>query len=102
MRQCLVRAWALRGLRIVLPLAVFCWATDALLGARAYGAGTLVTGSTAPRHARIDLTQMTRATSVIPLQLVTPAMAQNIGPGSHLIIDIPGAGTFASPSLRAP
>ena len=45
-------------------------------------------------RARIDLTQMTRATTVVPLALVTPAMAQNIGPGSHLLIDIPGAGTF--------
>lgn len=92
MRRCLARARAVRGLRIALPLAVFFWATDALLGAQ-YAAGAQVTGSTAPRHARIDLTQMTRATRVIPLQFVTPAMAQNIGPGSHLIIDIPGAGT---------
>jgi hypothetical protein len=43
---------------------------------------------------RLDLTQMTRVTTVVPLALVTPAMAHNIGPGSHLIIDIPGAGTF--------
>ena len=82
MRQYLARARWLRGLRIVLPLAVFFLGADA----RAYAAGS--------RHARIDLTQMTRATRAIPLQLVTPAMAQNIGPGSHLIIDIPGAGTF--------
>jgi hypothetical protein len=92
MRQYLARA--LRELRIVLPLAVFFWGTDALVGVRAYAADAPVTRVTAPRHARIDLTQMTRATRVIPLQLVTPAMAQNIGPGSHLIIDIPGAGTF--------
>jgi hypothetical protein len=37
---------------------------------------------------------MTNVTRTIPAALVTPAMAQNIGPGSHLIIDIPGAGTF--------
>src|SRR5438093_1029480 len=43
---------------------------------------------------RIDLTYMTRITTVVPLALVTPAMAQNIGPGSHLLIDIPGEGTF--------
>src|SRR4029077_1804333 len=43
---------------------------------------------------RIDLTPMTNVTQTIPAALVTPAMAQNIGPGSHLIIDIPGAGTF--------
>lgn len=43
---------------------------------------------------RIDLTPMTRLTTVVPLALVTPAMAQNIGPGSHLLIEIPGAGTF--------
>ena len=51
-------------------------------------------GSTNVVRPRIDLTQMTRATTVVPLALVTPAMAQNIGPGSHLLIDIPGAGTF--------
>jgi hypothetical protein len=45
-------------------------------------------------RARIDLTRMTRITTVVPLALVTPAMAQNIGPGSHLIIEIPDAGTF--------
>jgi hypothetical protein len=43
---------------------------------------------------RINLTSMIRKTRVIPLDLMTPQMAQNIGPGSHLIIDIPNAGTF--------
>ena len=43
---------------------------------------------------RLDLTGATRQTAVVPLALVTPAMAQNIGPGSHLLIEIPGAGTF--------
>jgi hypothetical protein len=43
---------------------------------------------------RLDVTAMTNATTTIPAQLVTPAMAQNIGPGSHLIINIPGEGTF--------
>jgi hypothetical protein len=43
---------------------------------------------------RIDLTHMTRVTTVVPLALVTPGMAQNIGPGSHLLIEIPGEGTF--------
>jgi hypothetical protein len=46
------------------------------------------------RRASIDLTAMTNVTRTIPAALVTPAMAQNIGPGSHLLIDIPGAGTF--------
>jgi hypothetical protein len=43
---------------------------------------------------RIDLTDAINLTRTIPLALVTPAMAQNIGPGSHLLIDIPNAGTF--------
>jgi hypothetical protein len=43
---------------------------------------------------RIDLTHKTRLTTNIPLAAVTPAMAQNIGPGSHLLMEIPGAGTF--------
>jgi hypothetical protein len=43
---------------------------------------------------RIDLTDRLNLTRRIPLALVTPAMAQNIGPGSHLLIEIPNAGTF--------
>jgi hypothetical protein len=43
---------------------------------------------------RIDLTRMTRLTTTVPVALVTPAMAQNIGPGSHLLIEIPDEGTF--------
>lgn len=43
---------------------------------------------------RINLTAMLNRTTVIPAHLVTPAMAQNIGPGSHLLITIPGEGTF--------
>lgn len=43
---------------------------------------------------RINLTAMVNRTKVIPAHLITPAMAQNIGPGSHLLITIPGAGTF--------
>lgn len=94
MNRCLVRARTLRTLRIALPLAVFFWAIDGQLSVQAYAAGARVPGSTTPLRARVDLTPMIRSTRVIPLQLVTPAMAQNIGPGSHLIIDIPGAGTF--------
>jgi hypothetical protein len=56
--------------------------------------GSVRAAETAPRHASIDLTGMTNVTRTIPAALVTPAMAQNIGPGSHLLIDIPGAGTF--------
>jgi len=43
---------------------------------------------------RLDVTGWVNATRTIPAQLVTPAMAQNIGPGSNLLIDIPGEGTF--------
>src|SRR5688572_9867825 len=50
----------------------------------------------APRTYRpkVDVTAMVNRTTVIPAHLVTPAMAQNIGPGSHLLITIPGEGTF--------
>jgi len=46
------------------------------------------------KRARIDLTRMVKQTTKVPLHLMTPEMAQNIGPGSHLIIEIPGEGTF--------
>jgi hypothetical protein len=75
-----------------LELVVLLGATEALAGGRTLEADE--GAAPTPLRARIDLTQMTRVTRTIPLQLVTPAMAQNIGPGSHLIIDIPGAGTF--------
>jgi hypothetical protein len=48
----------------------------------------------ATRRARLDVTTLVDATRTIPLALVTPAMAANIGPGSHLLIEIPGEGTF--------
>jgi hypothetical protein len=48
----------------------------------------------APVRPRLDLTGAIRRTTTVPLALVTPAMAENIGPGSHLLIEIPGAGTF--------
>jgi len=43
---------------------------------------------------RIDLTRMIKKTRVVPRHLMTPQMAENIGPGSHLIIEIPAEGTF--------
>jgi len=76
------------SVRSLVALAFFLCA---LAHASISGAGQ--TSATMVRP-RIDLTQMTRITTVVPLALVTPAMAQNIGPGSHLIIEIPGAGTF--------
>jgi hypothetical protein len=43
---------------------------------------------------RIDLTRMVKRTRKVPEHLMTPQMAENIGPGSHLIIEIPREGTF--------
>ena len=50
--------------------------------------------SAADVRARLDVTGWVDATTTVPAALVTPAMAQNIGPGSHLLIDIPNEGTF--------
>jgi hypothetical protein len=68
---------------------VWCWCALALASVAAAGQ----TPASAVRP-RIDLTNTTRLTTTVPLAAVTPAMAQNIGPGSHLLIEIPGAGTF--------
>ena len=76
------------SVRSLVALAFFLCA---LAHASISGGGQTLANVVRPR---IDLTQMTRITTVVPLALVTPAMAQNIGPGSHLIIEIPGAGTF--------
>lgn len=43
---------------------------------------------------RLNLTGRVRNTTTVPLALITPQMAENIGPGSHLLIEIPSAGTF--------
>jgi hypothetical protein len=43
---------------------------------------------------KLNLTNAIKLTNTVPLALVTPAMASNIGPGSHLLIEIPDAGTF--------
>lgn len=50
--------------------------------------------SAAEVRPRLNVTGWVDATRTIPAALVTPAMAQNIGPGSHLLIDIPNEGTF--------
>lgn len=42
----------------------------------------------------IDLSGKQLALEDVPLHLVTPQMAQGIGPGSHLLITIPNEGTF--------
>jgi hypothetical protein len=83
MKRCLLRSSVLIGLTVALLL-------------RSTGSGALALGQPTVNAVRplIDLTSMIRRTTVVPLALVTPAMAQNIGPGSHLIIEIPGAGTF--------
>lgn len=43
---------------------------------------------------RVDVTAWEDATLTIPLDLVTPASASNIGPGSAIIITIPDEGRF--------
>ena len=43
---------------------------------------------------RLNLTGRVKKTTTVPLALVTLQMAENIGPGSHLLIEIPNAGTF--------
>lgn len=43
---------------------------------------------------KLNLTHAIKRVRHIPQALVTPAMASNIGPGSHLIIEIPNEGTF--------
>jgi len=53
-----------------------------------------LTAAAEPIRPRLNLAGRINATRTIPAALVTPAMAQNIGPGSHLLIEIPGAGTF--------
>ncbi len=46
----------------------------------------------------IDLSGKQLELEDVPIHLVTPAMAQGIGPGAHLLITIPGEGTFGCTS----
>lgn len=73
-------------MRRMLFLIVGC-----LLATVSWSYGGETSGGVRPK---LDLTSMVRMTRTIPLALVTPAMAENIGPGAHLLIEIPGAGTF--------
>ena len=86
-----MKLWQTRGrLPVAIAAALFLIATSVASSVHALG---IPLGSKLTR-AKVDLTNAPRHTSVVPLALVTPAMAQNIGPGSHLIIEIPGVGTF--------
>jgi hypothetical protein len=75
----------------ILTLVIIGGESDRIANATARRSTESAIETTRPR---IDLTNRLDRTRTIPLALVTPAMAQNIGPGSHLLIDIPNAGTF--------
>jgi hypothetical protein len=85
MKRCLPMRGVLAGL-VALSLSGLASGPVGIAEARQV-AGTTV-------RPRLDLTGAIRRTTTVPLALVTPAMAENIGPGSHLLIEIPGAGTF--------
>lgn len=55
--------------------------------------GAALTGTQLQRL-RVDLTSAVDLRTTIPVHLVTPQAATNIGPGSPIIIDIPDEGTF--------
>jgi hypothetical protein len=46
------------------------------------------------RRPRVDVTNWTDETETVPVHLVTPEAARNIGPGSAIIITIPDEGRF--------
>lgn len=46
------------------------------------------------KRPKIDVTHWIDETEILPLHLVTPEAARNIGPGSALLITIPGEGRF--------
>ena len=64
--------------------------TAAVLLSTAVSAGSL---SADGIRLKLNLTNAIKVTKTVPLALVTPAMASNIGPGSHLLIEMDG-GTF--------
>ena len=86
-------AWLSRS-RVVAALTG-CLLGVALSGtAEASMSAVAQTSPSAVARPRIDLTRMVKKTRVVPRHLMTPEMAENIGPGSHLIIEIPREGTF--------
>jgi hypothetical protein len=67
----------------------------AVVSAFALAAPAAATESeTQPVPARIDLTKEVDKTVTIPPEILTPEAARNIGPGSALLITIPGEGRF--------
>jgi len=51
-------------------------------------------GDTEVQRLRVEVTTWEDQTTTIPLALVTPAVAENIGPGSAIVITIPDEGRF--------
>jgi hypothetical protein len=81
------RSCVVAGLTASLLAAVLIENTAALSATAQTPAVTVV-------RPRIDLSRMVKKTRIIPRHFMTPEMAENIGPGSHLIIEIPDEGTF--------
>lgn len=79
-------------LTLLAALCAACSTVDAPLGPRAQG--SLVPAGTTLQRLRVDVTGWTDSRTVIPVALVTPAAARNIGPGSAIIITIPDEGSF--------
>jgi hypothetical protein len=73
----------------VLPVGILTVVSSLVVGSSPVAAQQAVT-----YRPRINLSAMLNRTRAVPAHLVTPAMAQNIGPGSHLLITIPNEGTF--------
>jgi hypothetical protein len=86
-------AWVSRSC-VVAGLTGFLLGAVLIENTAASLSATTQTPAVSVMRPRIDLTRMTKKTRVVPRYLMTPEMAENIGPGSHLIIEIPGEGTF--------
>jgi hypothetical protein len=87
-------------LSLVLPLLIACsdaapTAPDSAVPTSTFALTDAVSGTEIELHRpKIDLSGWADATTVVPAQLLTPAAARNIGPGSAIIIDIPNEGRF--------
>ena len=77
---------------LLAALSAACTAGDAPLGPRAQS--SLVPAGTTLQRLRVDVTTWADLRTTIPLALVTPQAAGNIGPGSAIIITIPDEGRF--------
>lgn len=86
--------WTHRTATLALAVGLAAGCRDAAVAPAGSEPALNLAGDMEVRRPRVDVTAWTDLSTSIPLELVTPAAASNIGPGSAIIMDIPDEGRF--------